>query len=73
MKEWKEMLLVTMMSFMFWQMMYPQFALAEDTYLCLDQKEKDPEEDFFLILDAKEGDLLFKSRLWEWIQNRQHE
>ena len=68
MKELKETVLITLMSFMFWQIMYPQFALTEDTYLCLDEKEKNPEEDFFRILEAEEGEIVVKSKLWEWIR-----
>lgn len=68
MKELKETLLVTAMSLMFWQIMYPQFALTDDIYLCLEQKEENPEEDFFRILEAGEGEIVVKSKLWEWLK-----
>lgn len=68
MKEIKETILLTMMSIMFWGILYPQFSLTENTYLCLHAQEANPEKDFFQILGAGEGDIVVKSKLWEWLK-----
>lgn len=68
MKEIKETILIAMMSLMFWGILYPQFSLTRDTYCCPEGVEKDPEKDFFKILDAPLGDIIVRSRLWEWIK-----
>ncbi|MBR3606078.1 MAG: hypothetical protein IKL51_00655 [Lachnospiraceae bacterium] len=72
MKELKETILITMMSMMFWGILYPQFSLTENSYLCLENRERNPEQDFFQILGAKKGELVVKSKLWEWLEEDNH-
>ena len=70
MRRMKESCMIGIMTLMFWGIMYPQFSLAEETYICLDKKEKEPEKDFFEILDASGEQLIFKSKLWEFVKER---
>ena len=59
----KQWVLLGMMSFAFWGVLYPQFSLVEETYECVG--EKNPKEDFIAILNAKAGEVRFRSKLWE--------
>ncbi|MBR5577517.1 MAG: hypothetical protein IKW28_00810 [Lachnospiraceae bacterium] len=67
MKEIKETILITIMSLMFWGVLYPEFSLTPQTYCLSTGEEKNPEKDFFEILNAPSGKIKVKSRLWEWI------
>ena len=70
MEKLKESCVICIMSLMFWGIMYPQFSLVEETYVCIDKVEKEPEKDFFAILEASGDKLVFKSKLWEIIQEK---
>ena len=72
MKKIKETIIITLMSVMFWGILYPQFSITEDTYLCLENREKNPEEDFLSMLKAQKGEVIIKSKLWEWATTRGH-
>ena len=52
MKNIKESILLCMMTFAFWGVLYPQFSLTEECYETA-EKEKDPQKDFFNILEAR--------------------
>ena len=61
-----------MMTFAFWGMLYPQFSLVEESYETTFEK-KEPKEDFIKILDAGQGEVIIKSRFWEFLKERQEE
>lgn len=65
----KQSIAIGMLAFAFWGVMYPQFSLVQDTYVCMEDVEQNPEKDFFHILDAGYGKIKMKSKLWEIICN----
>ena len=60
----KQGILLCMMSFAFWGVLYPQFSLVEESYEVM-QKEKNPREDFFAILEADQEEVVISSKFWE--------
>ena len=66
----KQGILLCMMSFAFWGILYPQFSLVEESYETTFET-KNPKEDFLRILDARQGEIIIKSRFWEILQQRQ--
>ena len=68
MEQIKQGILMCMITFTFWGVLYPQFSLVEETYECC-YREKNPKEDFYAILDADEGDVIFKSKLLEVLRD----
>ena len=68
MKKIRETVVIALMSVMFWGILYPQFNLTEDSYHCLQKQEKNPEEDFLSMLNAQKGEVIIKSRIWEWVK-----
>lgn len=69
MNQVKQGILLCMMTFAFWGVLYPQFSLVEESYVC-QGKEKNPKEDFYEILDAKKGEIVLKSKLLELLRER---
>ena len=70
MKTIKQGILLSVMTFAFWGVLYPQFSLVEECYeVC--GKEKNPREDFFAILEADKGELLISSKVLEVLRARQ--
>ena len=65
----KRGILLYIMTFAFWGMLYPQFSLVEESYVC-QGKEKNPKEDFYAILDAKKGEVVIKSKFLELLMER---
>ena len=66
----KQGILLCMMSFAFWGVLYPQFSLVEESYEVF-QKEKNPKEDFFAILEADKGEIIISSKFLEmWINRK---
>ena len=69
MNQVKQGILLCMMTFAFWAVLYPQFSLVEESYVC-QGKEKHPKEDLYEILDAKKGEVILKSKLLELLRER---
>ena len=66
----KQGILLSIMTFAFWGVLYPQFSLVEESYeVC--GKEKDPRDDFFAILEADRGELVISSRILEVLRAKQ--
>ena len=66
----KQGILLSIMTFAFWGVLYPQFSLVEESYeVC--GKEKDPRDDFFAILEADRGELVISSRILEVLRVKQ--
>lgn len=66
MREIKQLLMIGCLSFAFWGVMYPQFSLVKESYVCVEkEKQADPEEDFWAILNAEYGQIKVKSKIWE--------
>ena len=70
MKTIKQGILLSMMTFAFWGVLYPQFSLVEESYEVIG-REKDPREDFFAILEADKGELVISSKILELLKTRQ--
>lgn len=70
MKNIKQGILLCMMTFAFWGVLYPQFSLVEESYEVI-QKEKNPREDFFAILEADKGEVIISSKFLELWKARQ--
>lgn len=68
MEQVKQGILICMITFTFWGALYPQFSLVEESYECL-YGEKNPKEDFYTILDAPRGEVVFKSKLLEMLRD----
>lgn len=68
----KRGILLYMMTFAFWGILYPQFSLVEESYECVG-KVKNPREDFLEILNAKQGEIVIKSRFLELLRERQED
>ena len=66
----KQGILLSLMTFAFWGVLYPQFSLVEESYEVM-QKEKNPREDFFAILEADKGELVISSKFLEILRGRQ--
>lgn len=66
----KQGILLCMITFAFWGVLYPQFSLVEESYEVM-QKEKNPREDFFAILEADKGELVISSKFLEILKKRQ--
>lgn len=69
----KDWMIIFMMSFVFWGMIYPQLTLTKSTYCCLTREGHYPEEDFYKILSAERGEIIVKSKIWEWITEQTEE
>ena len=69
MRNIKQSILLGMMTFAFWGVLYPQFSLVEESYVCQGE-EKNPREDFYEILDAQKGEIVIKSKLLELLRER---
>ena len=69
MNQIKQGILLCMMTFAFWGVLYPQFSLVEESYVC-QEKEKNPKEDFYVILDAGKGEIVVKSKFLELLKAR---
>lgn len=67
----KQGILLSMMTFAFWGVLYPQFSLVEESYEVIG-KEKNPRDDFFAILEADKGELVISSRILEVLRVRQN-
>ena len=65
----KQGILLSLMTFAFWGILYPQFSLAKETYNYMEEK-KNPKQDFVAILNAQAGELQFRSKLWELWKER---
>ena len=65
----KQGILLSFMSFAFWGMLYPQFSLIEESYETT-REEKNPQEDFFEILNAGKGEVVIKSKFLEVLRQR---
>ena len=65
----KQGILLSIMTFAFWGVLYPQFSLVEESYEVI-EKEKNPREDFFAILEADKGDIVISSRFLEFLLER---
>lgn len=65
----KQGILVSLLSFAFWGMLYPQFSLIEESYE-ITQGKKNPKEDFLEILNADKGEIVIKSKLFELLKQR---
>ena len=66
----KQGILLSIMTFAFWGVLYPQFSLMEESYeVC--GKEKDPRDDFFAILEADKGELVISSKILEVLRAKQ--
>lgn len=66
----KQGILLSLMTFAFWGVLYPQFSLVEESYEVIG-KEKEPREDFFAILEADKGELVISSKILEFLKARQ--
>ena len=71
----KQGILLSMMTFAFWGVLYPQFSLVDESYeIIQEQKEvqikKNSREDFFAILEADKGEIVISSKLLEMLKNR---
>lgn len=66
----KQGIFLSMLSFAFWGMLYPQFSLIEESYETT-RKEKNPKEDFWEILNADKGEVVIKSRFLELLRQRE--
>lgn len=66
----KQGILLCMMTFAFWGVLYPQFSLVEESYEAM-EKEKNPKEDFFAILEADKGEIIISSKILEVLKERQ--
>lgn len=66
----KQGILLCMMTFAFWGVLYPQFSLVEESYEVM-EKEKNPQEDFFAILEADKGEIIISSKILEVLKERQ--
>ena len=60
----KQGILLCMMTFAFWGVLYPQFSLVEESYEVV-QREKNPREDFWAILEADKGEVVISSKFLE--------
>lgn len=65
----KQGILLCTMTFAFWGVLYPQFSLVEESYVC-QGKEKNPKEDFYEILNAQKGEIIIKSKFLEILRER---
>ena len=66
----KQGILLSVMTFAFWGVLYPQFSLVEESYeVC--GRQKNPKEDFFAILDADKGEIVISSKILEMLSKRQ--
>ena len=68
MNQIKQGILLGMMTFALWGVLYPQFSLVEESYVC-QGKEKNPQEDFYEILDAGKGEIVLKSKFLEILKS----
>ena len=66
----KQGILLSLMTFAFWGVLYPQCSLVEESYEVIG-KEKEPREDFFAILEADKGELVISSKILEFLKARQ--
>ena len=66
----KQGILLSMMTFAFWGVLYPQFSLVEESYE-ISGKVKNPRDDFFAILEADKGELVISSKILEVLRARQ--
>ena len=66
----KQGILLSMMTFIFWGVLYPQFSLVEESYE-VSGKEKNPRDDFFAILEADKGEIVISSKILEVLRQRQ--
>ena len=69
MQEIKQTIAMCLLMAAFWGIMYPQFSLLEETYVCMG-KEQNPKEDFFAILEDDGSKIVIRSKLWELWQER---
>ncbi|MGN0305587.1 MAG: hypothetical protein ACI4D2_05460 [Lachnospiraceae bacterium] len=69
MQEIKQTIAMCLLMAAFWGMMYPQFSLLEETYVCA-EKEQNPREDFLAILEDDGSRIVIKSKLWELWKER---
>ena len=67
----KQGILLSIMTFAFWGVLYPQFSLVEESYEIYGTKEKNPRDDFFAILEADKGEIIISSRILEALKARQ--
>lgn len=65
----KQGIFVSLLSFAFWGMLYPQFSLIEESYE-IAQGKKNPKEDFLEILNADKGEIVIKSKFFELLKQR---
>lgn len=72
MQDIKQIIAICTLTLAFWGIMYPQFSLIQETYVCIEEDaKKDPREDFFAILDAGCEKIEIKSKVWElWKKNK---
>ena len=70
MEKIRHWMIVTVMSFLFWGMVYPQLTLTKDTYYCIKKEESSPQQDFNSILKAKPGEIKIKSKVLEWVDRK---
>lgn len=70
MKTIKQGILLSMMTFAFWGVLYPQYSLVEECYEVIG-KEKEPREDFFAMLEADKGELVISSKILEFLKAKQ--
>ena len=72
MNQIKQGVLLCMMTFALWGVLYPQFSLVEESYVC-QGKEKNPKKDFYEILDAGRGEIILKSKFLEFLKSARTE
>jgi len=76
-------IMITMMTYTFFGICYPEFVLLPDTYSYVElentlginaeessKKERNAIKDFYNILDAKSGEVVVKSRLLEKLSEK---
>ena len=66
----KRGMLICMMTFAFWGVLYPQFSLVDESYE-VTNKDKNPREDFFSILEADKGEVIITSKFLEMWKAKQ--
>ena len=82
MKKIYNFLMITIFTYTFFGLCYPEYVLLPDTYVYIDMehattdsgfmdnKKRDTSQDFYNILGAKSGDVMIKSRLFETLSGK---
>lgn len=69
MKEMRQTIAMGLLIAAFWGMLYPEFSLIEDTFICMEE-EYAPDRELLAMLEGGREKIVFKSKLWELWKER---